>query len=120
MNYIIVVLFITGGLMQADSLTDYQWKHRLIVVADNNQEAISYFKNLSKKHTSSWNERKLKLITLDKNKFSSNYPPKTFAVLVGLDGSAKTLYKKAPQLKTIYSTIDAMPMRQQEIQDQQP
>ena len=106
--------------MQAEGINDYQWENRLIVVSNENHEAISYFKKLSNQHMSSWNERRLKLITLDKNKFTSNYPPKTFAVLVGLDGSAKTLYKKAPHLKTIYSTIDAMPMRQQEIQDQQP
>lgn len=115
MKLIVFVLFLNPIIMAMQDLTTYKWNNRLIAVSEVNTQAIDYFNNLKTKNSSAWSERKLKLVTLPSDQFLNTYDKNTFAALVGLDGGTKAVYKTPPDIKLIFQTIDAMPMRQQEL-----
>lgn len=111
-----------------DKLSGYQWKKRaILVIASTEQEAnfIEQKKRLESRKSGS-EERDLEIlyIVLNKiNKTDETFLRKSFAVdtqnfciiLIGKDGGEKRRSHEPLQAEDLFQTIDAMPMRQQEI-----
>ena len=117
------------NLMQ--SLDSYQWKNRLLLVfapSENNAEYQQQMQ-LFQGQKSNFAERNLLIIELLTEGTSSvdvqevtkirerfNVNPKEFrVVLVGKDGTAKRQEESPVSPQSIFETIDAMPMRRQEM-----
>ena len=124
--------------MIAQDLSQHQWKNRLLLVYTDNvqnkiyQEQIKLLKNnkrgtedrkliiyqfnghKSKKgliDSSAWQlaekDNQLKYFSMPQDKFE--------IVLVGLDGGIKLRQHSVLDIETLFSTIDSMPMRRQEL-----
>ena len=98
-----------------EKIKKFKWNSRLIVVSENNTQALNYFDNIKSQYSKGWNERQLKVVPVSSNQFFKKYHQNSFAALVGLDGTTKSVYKSPPNIETIFQTIDAMPMRRQEL-----
>ena len=130
---LIFAFWISTGL-QADVLESYQWQHRLVVVAAQSTRApaLELQKEQAAKDHAGWAERKLRLLeivggvvkesdaivasegdrildrlSLDQDSFS--------VVLVGLDGTVKLRQSSPISNRQLFSLIDAMPMRREEL-----
>lgn len=118
-----------------DPLTEFQWKHRLILHDLNAAEARA-FKQAVHQNEDALDERDLRLIALSaevesklslklevaaieqlQKKFRNQEPsPKLY--LVGKDGGLK-MTRLTIELAPIFNRIDSMPMRQAEIQSRE-
>ena len=133
---ILVLTFITYATMTSQSISDLQWKNRLIVVITDSanskelHEQLEIFKN----DMDGFIDRKLKLIHAlpDKQRFVlpeiSEWQVSNFyrnnkkdksadleVILIGLDGGVKLRQYEVVEAKEIFDLIDSMPMRQSEI-----
>lgn len=122
--------------MTSQSISDLQWKNRLIVVITDSanskelHEQLEIFKN----DMDGFIDRKLKLIHAlpDKQRFVlpeiSEWQVSNFyrnnkkdksadleVILIGLDGGVKLRQYEVVEAKEIFDLIDSMPMRQSEI-----
>lgn len=126
----------------AQHLDQHQWKNRIIVVKAKNNENTNLKNQLSQfqNHKKELLDRKLVLYQVIDNNYSfTNFrtEPKAFSlisnhkdgdifkmdkdfevILIGLDGGIKLRQHKLLSLKELFNTIDAMPMRQNEIRNQ--
>ncbi len=121
-------------------LSDYQWQHRILLVFAPSADSSQYRQQMQawQADTAGTNDRDLKLVQVlgtgesqvDGRSLSSasaeglrqqfGIPPEEFAViLVGKDGTEKQRSHTPMDLAMLFRTIDAMPMRQQEIRSQQ-
>ena len=108
-------------------LDDYQWKNRLLLVfaTSENNAAYQQQMQLFQGQQESFEERNLiviqVLVSADSNEAAKireqfNVSPEEFlVVLVGKDGTAKRRDISPVSPKVIFETIDAMPMRRQEM-----
>jgi hypothetical protein len=103
-----------------------KWKNRVLVVVTNEKEEI---KDLITNHNNELNEREFVVIQLDDEKafidytqmskrFSKsilkkvkNISQEVYFVLIGKDGRIKNLFSKNTGLNEIFSEVDKMPMR---------
>ncbi|MCP9199477.1 DUF4174 domain-containing protein [Gramella sp. GC03-9] len=118
----------------SQSLDEYQWKNRLVLVFTEEAENTLLQKQvkLFKQKQEEFKERKLKLIHIIPGKQLELFPAQTAwqdselfqqkkkdsdfeIVLIGLDGGAKFRETKIVQPKEIFDLIDSMPMRQPEM-----
>ncbi|RUT06158.1 hypothetical protein DSM106972_033640 [Dulcicalothrix desertica PCC 7102] len=123
--------------MSEFNLTSHKWKNRILLVFAPTAQNVNYQRQvqLFQQQQQGLNERDLLLVTvLDKGTSYINQQPIDIAsaaklrqkfnindndfrvILVGKDGGAKRQDSKVVQAKTIFREIDAMPMRQQEMQ----
>ncbi|MBW4569962.1 MAG: DUF4174 domain-containing protein [Tolypothrix carrinoi HA7290-LM1] len=120
----------------AFDLKSYQWKNRLLLVfaPDENNPAYQKQMQLFQGQQADFSERDLLLVEIltegtsratgkvideaDVTKVRSRFQsPQDFRViLVGKDGTQKRSDSKPVEAKVIFNEIDAMPMRQQEMQ----
>ncbi|GGG31695.1 hypothetical protein GCM10011532_13950 [Christiangramia forsetii] len=120
--------------MTTQSLSEYKWKNRLIVVFSDSEKLekqLYEFKNEAK----AFQERKLIVIQAapktsrilmpemsgwqDSNLYQEMKLEKKTdfeIILVGLDGEVKLRQQKLLETKKLFDFIDSMPMRQSEIQ----
>ncbi|MCB7481711.1 DUF4174 domain-containing protein [Christiangramia sediminis] len=135
---IFVLTLITYSTMTSQSIADFQWKNRLIVVFTDSinsqkfQEQLELFKN----EMDGFNDRKLKLIHhlphkkqivlpevsewQDSSFYKKNKKKKAAdfeVILIGLDGGVKLRQYRLVETKEIFDLIDSMPMRQSEIRE---
>ena len=123
----ILLLFLNlDKLKSINHLSDFKWKNRVLVVVTNEKEEI---KDLIKIHNIGLNEREFVVIQLDDEKafidynqmskrFSQsilkkvkNIPQQVYFVLIGKDGRIKNLFSKNTGMNEIFSEVDKMPMR---------
>jgi len=113
------------------NLNSYQWKNRLLLVfaPSENHAAYQQQMRLFEGQKASFDERNLlviEVLTEGVNRGKSqeaakiraqfNVSPEEFrVVLVGKDGTSKRRDNSPVSPKVIFETIDAMPMRQQEM-----
>lgn len=108
------------------NLNSYQWKNRLLLVFAPSENNADYQQQIQllQGQQASLDERNLIVIDvlnanyedLAKLRKQFNVNPQEFRViLVGKDGTAKRRDSSPVSPKTIFETIDAMPMRQQEM-----
>ena len=107
-------------------LSDLKWKNRVLVVVTNEKEKIE---DLIRNYNIELNEREFVIIQFDgenafiedkkmSKKFSQsvlkkvkNIPREVYLVLIGKDGGIKNLFLKTNNLNEIFSEVDKMPMR---------
>ena len=122
--------------MKAQNLDAYQWKNRIVVVSSPNASNADYIKQMNEFADSAEGlaDRKMLLYEMVEDKYKiTNYlsanndtewknvngqdqnnkkPVEAFKVqLIGLDGSVKLEQKDILTKKTLFNTIDSMPMR---------
>ena len=126
-NSFILLLFLNlDKLKSINHLSDLKWKNRVLLVVTNEKEEI---KDLIKIHNIELNEREFVVIQLDDEKafidytqmskrFSQsilnkvkNIPQEVYFVLIGKDGRIKNLFSKNTGMNEIFSEVDEMPMR---------
>jgi hypothetical protein len=121
-------------------LSDYQWQHRILLVFAPSTDSSQYRQQMQvwQADESGADDRDLKLVQIlgtgesqvDERSLSSvsaerlrqqfGIAPEEFAViLVGKDGTEKQRSQTPVDLATLFRTIDAMPMRQQEMRSRQ-
>ena len=126
-NSFILLLFLNlDKLKSINHLSDLKWKNRVLLVVTNEKEEI---KDLIKIHNIELNEREFVVIQLDDEKafidytqmskrFSKsilkkvkNISQEVYFVLIGKDGRIKNLFSKNTGMNEIFSEVDKMPMR---------
>ena len=125
-SFILLLFLNLGKLKSINHLSDFKWKNRVLVVVTNEKEEI---KDLIKIHNIGLNEREFIVIQLDDEKafidsmqmskrFSqsilkkvNNIPQEVYFVLMGKDGRIKNLFSKNTGMNEIFSEVDKMPMR---------
>ena len=125
-SFILLIFLNLDSLKSINHLSDLKWKNRVLVVVTNEKEEI---KDLITNHNNELNEREFVVIQLDDEKafidytqmskrFSQsilkkvkNIPQEVYFVLIGKDGRIKNLFSKNTSMNEIFSEVDKMPMR---------
>ena len=120
----IFYLFLNTNLAMAEkkSLSNYLWENRLLIISleTGNVEIKNFTEEFIQKNQCEFDDRNLKVIFFENYK-NSNYQSPSYIIgnfgfwLVGYDGGVKLFSKDASILKNIFSTIDSMPMRKDEM-----
>ncbi len=120
----IFYLFLNTNLAMAEkkSLSNYLWENRLLIISleKGNIEIKNFTEEFIQKNQCEFDVRNLKVIFFENYK-NSNYQSPSYIIgnfgfwLVGYDGGVKLFSKDASILKNIFSTIDSMPMRKDEM-----
>ena len=120
----IVYLFLNTSLAMAEkkSLSNYLWEKRLLIISleNGNIKIKNFTEEFIQKNQCEFDDRNLKVIFFENYK-NSNYQSPSYIIgnfgfwLVGYDGGVKLFSKDASILKNIFSTIDNMPMRKDEM-----
>ena len=113
-----------------DHLKDLKWKNRVLVVVTNDKEEIN---DITKIHNIELTEREFVIIQFDgensfiddklmSKRFSyslkkkvKDLPEEVHLILIGKDGEIKNFYTKNTNLNKIFSEVDKMPMRMNEM-----
>ena len=120
----IFYLFLNTKLAMAEkkSLSNYLWENRLLIISleKGNIEIKKFTEEFIQKKQCEFDDRNLKVIFFENYK-NSDYQSPLYITgnfgfwLVGYDGGVKLFSKDASILKNIFSTIDSMPMRKDEM-----
>ena len=120
----IFYLFLNTNLAMAEkkSLSNYLWENRLLIISleKGNIEIKNFTEEFIQKNQCEFDDRNLKVIFFENYK-NSDYQSPSYITgnfgfwLVGYDGGVKLFSKDASILKNIFSTIDSMPMRKDEM-----
>jgi len=128
-------IFISFQIMSSQSLSEYQWKNRLVVIFSDSEELekqLYEFKN----ETKAFQERKLLLIQVASGRSRILIPeicewqdsklyqdlkiekkPDFEIILIGLDGGMKLRQQELLETKKLFDIIDSMPMRKAEMRE---
>jgi hypothetical protein len=126
--YWIISLLSMIFVTQPKTPEDLRWKNRILVIS-NVQAEGEWFNKANNNYLET---RKLLVFYFEEGRLkNSNFPDSINStkfleklqnqrgvenwVLIGLDGGVKDSGKDMPNLKAVFQTIDAMPMRQSEI-----
>ena len=125
-SFILLLFLNLDSLKSINHLSELKWKNRVLVVVTNEKEEI---KDLITNFNNELNEREFVVIQLDGEKafiddkkmskrFSHSVlkklkriPQEVYLVLIGKDGRIKNLFSKTTNLNEIFSEVDKMPMR---------
>ena len=125
-SFILLLFLNLDSLKSINHLSELKWKNRVLVVVTNEKEEI---KDLITNHNNELNEREFVVIQLDDEKafidytqmskrFSKsilkkvkNISQEVYFVLIGKDGRIKNLFSKNTGMNEIFSEVDKMPMR---------
>ena len=145
-RYLLIWILLAGMLVGSASgknqdqvdLGSYQWKNRLLILFAPSEKDLSYqsLKEQLQRRTQEVQDRDLlafhvfetgdgRLVHLPLNKGQvlflrkhfSIKPGQRMAILIGKDGEVKLRRELPVDLSEIFSVIDAMPMRQQEMRE---
>tara|TARA_Y100000813_G_C24024948_1_gene286935 strand:+ start:284 stop:697 length:414 start_codon:yes stop_codon:yes gene_type:complete len=121
---IIFYLFMGNNFVMAEkkSLSNYLWENRLFIISykKGNTDIKNSIEKLIQKNQCEFDDRNLKVIFFENYK-NSNYQTPSYVNnkfgfwLVGYDGGVKLFSKDAIIIENIFSTIDSMPMRKDEM-----
>ncbi|HKJ49362.1 MAG TPA: DUF4174 domain-containing protein [Christiangramia sp.] len=131
---LITFLIFTPLTMLSQSLSEYQWENRLIVIftdSDNSEKFQNQMEILNEDQKG-LEDRKLKVLQAIPGNHQIVFPQKTNwqnsnlyqkkesktdfeVILIGLDGGVKLRQTKPVETKQLFGLIDSMPMRQAEM-----
>ena len=129
-SFILLLLLNPNNSKINDHLKDLKWKYRVLVVITNDKEEIN---DLITIYNSELTEREFVIIQFDgensyiddklmSKRFSNSLkkkvkdiPEEVHLILIGKDGQIKNLYTKNTNLNEIFSDVDKMPMRMNEM-----
>ena len=91
------------------NLTDYQWRHRVVVIDTPSQQSVDYIRQTKALEAASagLRERDVVIVTQAATTFQVR--------LIGKDGGVKFSRTTPVDAETLFDLIDAMPMRQAEL-----
>lgn len=135
----ILILFTVSASMEAQNIRQHEWNNRLLLILSNENSKSLYQEqvDLLKENAEGLEERKMIIYTImpDKYKkglFSDSWKESTDlndrfrqkntdfeVILIGLDGGVKLRQTDVLRIEKLFSTIDAMPMRQREMRKNQ-
>ena len=125
-SFILLLFLNLDSSKSINHLSELKWKNRVLVVVTNEKEEI---KDLITNYNNELNEREFVVIQLDDEKafidytqmskrFSKsilkkvkNISQEVYFVLIGKDGRIKNLFIKNTGMNEIFSEVDRMPMR---------
>ena len=125
-SFILLLFLNLNSPKSISHLSDLKWKNRVLVVVTKEKEEIE---DLIRNHNMELNEREFVIIQFDgenafiedkkmSKRFShsvfkkvKNIPREVYLVLIGKDGGIKNLFLKTNNLNEIFSEVDKMPMR---------
>lgn len=137
-HLILGLLILNCSNMTAQNLKKHQWKNRIIIVLNNSTKNENFKNQISelKSHEKGLKERKLLIYHIEPRRYriglngSDNWveseklyqefghSDKAFKViLIGLDGGIKLEQNEFLSADKLFSIIDAMPMRKNEIRN---
>ena len=129
-SFVLLLLLNLNNSKINEHLKDLKWKNRVLVVATNDKEEIN---DLLSVHNIELTEREFVIIQFDgensyiddklmSKRFShslkkklKDIPEEVYLILIGKDGQIKNLYTKNTNLNEIFSDVDKMPMRMNEM-----
>ena len=121
---LIFYLFMSVNFAMAEkkSLSNYMWENRLLIISfeKGDNEIKNSTNEYIKKNQCQFDDRNLKVIFFENYK-NSNYQSPSYVIgnfgfwLVGYDGGLKLFSKDISILNNIFSTIDSMPLRKNEM-----
>jgi hypothetical protein len=135
-NYLTLVFSILLFNMNAQELEQHQWKNRILIIKTNQDSNNVFYKQLAEVLSDkkgiierkliiyTANDAILKMLDFSKNKeveISNTKdgilkPKENFEILlIGLDGGIKLKQDEFLALENLFSLIDGMPMRRQEL-----
>jgi hypothetical protein len=137
--YSFIIIFFMGINAQSQDLSRHQWKHRLLLVMTTDTLAPDYQKQMEslRSDPEGLEERKLIIYKLKPSGYQEGitsmkwiHSPELYksfhqrdnafeVVLIGLDGRVKHRSETLVPLSQIYSWIDVMPMRREELRRKQ-
>ena len=132
MKYVIVVILLSN-IMWSQNIDSHKWKERVVLISadQNNKELADLQFSLFEQAQEELQDRKIVIymcidkvcIFYDGEKQSKSFQAKTEikgfnTVLIGLDGSEKYNSNEVQKATVFFSLIDTMPMRQQELKQQ--
>ena len=125
-SFILLLFLNLDSSKSINHLSELKWKNRVLVVVTNEKEEI---KDLITNYNNGLNEREFVVIQfdgenafIDDKKMSKRFshsvskklrriPQEVYLVLIGKDGRIKNLFSKTTNLNRIFSEVDKMPMR---------
>ena len=125
-SFILLIFLSLDSLKSINHLSDLRWKNRVLVVVTNEKEEL---KDLITYYNRELNEREFVVIQLDDEKAFINYiqmskrfsqsllkkikniPQEVYFIVIGKDGRIKNLFSKNTGMNEIFSEVDKMPMR---------
>ena len=116
------LMSVNFAMAEKKSLSNYLWENRLLIISykKGNTDIKNSIKKLIQKNQCEFDDRNLKVIFFENYK-NSNYQTPSYVNnkfgfwLVGYDGGVKLFSKDAIIIENIFSTIDSMPMRKDEM-----
>lgn len=125
MNLSIAFLLGLSNLSHGQDLSVHLWEKRPVLVFADDENDEDYFKQMKILNTYFSDLQERDIVIYGDNIASQNaslrrkYKPSGFTVfLIGKDGGVKLRRDKLVSARELFSLIDAMPMRQREIQQQ--
>ncbi|AEE53012.1 DUF4174 domain-containing protein [Haliscomenobacter hydrossis] len=128
---LVFLLGLPADVLLGQVLAKYQWKNRLLLLfaPNSGDTALNRQLTLMQEYEASLNERDVKILVIfptgskdcaaeDCQGLYNDYQidPHTFsALLIGKDGTEKLRSKTAISPTALFSVIDAMPMRREEL-----
>lgn len=129
------MIIITSNMLSQD-LKKHQWKNRLLLVFsyDKNSNALKKQIDILTKDKEGLQERKLLIYQFCDDKFTTGLHSKWYSIkkltkkyhsknkifevlLIGLDGKIKLRQTKIVSLEKLFTLIDGMPMRRNELKN---
>jgi hypothetical protein len=132
--FTMLVLF-NASVVFAQKLERHEWKNRVLIVTAKNAETLQQQIDILKKDLTGLQERKLVVYKVHPNKYAEGInsdkwiPTLSFyawtkktekdfeVVLMGLDGGVKLRQTEPLSLEKLFTLIDGMPMRKQEMKN---
>lgn len=135
--FVLSLFWVVGGQASAraaDTLQDFRWQKRLLLVHPSDEAALNQLTVLIDQHQSEITERKLQIFVTWRNRLltfpEAEHNLKATEVLrelvgqqaqmllIGLDGGIKQNDEQVPiNFDKIFALIDGMPMRQSELRE---
>lgn len=131
----ILISFSTSVSMSAQELSSHEWKDRLLLVltTENTQSLYQEQINILQDNAGGLEERRMVIYSVKPDQYKKGLDAESWmkstrlndlyrqedkefeVILIGLDGRAKLRQTDILSIKKLFATIDAMPMRRNEI-----
>lgn len=138
-SIVILIFFTVSAPMAAQDISQHEWKNRLLLILANENSKSLYRKqmDLLKENAEGLEERKMVIYTIMPDKYKKGLFSHSWkesadlndrfreknrdfeVILIGLDGGVKLRQTDVLSIEKLFSTIDAMPMRQREMRKNQ-
>jgi hypothetical protein len=134
---ILVIMILSTTGINAQDIESHKWENRLILILTDQADNENYLKQVEelKNHLDGVNERKILVYHITPESFKQGLMDEKWQkaetdyalykksdtqpeiILIGLDGGIKLRVNEFLSAQKLFATVDAMPMRRQEMKD---